>query len=79
MQSAQLVHSQDRCLRFVFANGVHSFDLAGNATFGDIARALEDMASKRRGVPVGIDVTFAAAPASAATPSVASSLARRFN
>ena len=45
-------------LRLVFDEKVLSCDLAADATFGDIAEALEEISIRRFGTPVSIDVTL---------------------
>ena len=58
MQHTQLDISGNRRLRFVFSDGAISLRLAKGATFEDIARTLEGLATKYSGKPVAIDVTF---------------------
>ena len=58
MQPIQADHAEDRRLRFVFDDGVVSFGLAADVTFGDIARTLGELSSRRYGSPVAIDVTL---------------------
>jgi|GEM_PF-2029467 hypothetical protein len=58
MQSIQVDHSGESCLRFVFNDSVVSLNLAANATFGEIARTLSGLSSRRYGNPVAIDVTL---------------------
>ena len=50
--------AEDSRLRFVFADAVVSFRRAGEVTLGDIARTLGDLAGRRLGNPVAIDVTL---------------------
>jgi len=52
--------TSDRRLRFVFREAVVSLDLAANATFEDIARRWDELAKRRRGRPIAIDVRWAA-------------------
>ncbi len=76
MQPIRIDHAPDSRLRFVFDDAVHAVGLAANATFGDIARAMGDMASKRRGIPVAIDVTFALTPAPYRSPPIGAAAVR---
>ena len=48
------------CLRFVFGDRVLSLDVAADVTFGEIARRLGELSSRRYSSPVGIDVTLGA-------------------
>jgi hypothetical protein len=67
MQSIQADRTGDSRLRFVFDDGVVSFGLPADVTFGDIARTLGELSSRRRhGSPVAIDVTLAARGAGSA-------------
>ena len=50
--------TDDSRLRLVFEDKVVSCDLTADATFGDIAQALEQIAIQRFGAPVSIDVTL---------------------
>ena len=50
--------AEDSRLRFVFAGAVVSFRRAGEVTFGDIAQTLGELASRRHGNPVAIDLTL---------------------
>ena len=50
-------------LRFVFDDAVLSFDIAADATFGEIARALDGVSMLRHGHPIAIDVTLGPAGA----------------
>jgi hypothetical protein len=56
MQSIQVDHAKDNRLRFVFNHSVMSFSVAPDATFGEIARTLGGLSSRRHGNPVAIDV-----------------------
>jgi hypothetical protein len=58
MQPIQVDHTVDSRLRFVFDDKVVSFNLAANATFADVARTLGELANRRYGNPVAIDVTL---------------------
>ena len=58
MQPIQAGHTGGSRLRFVFDDGVVSFGLAADVTFGDIARTLGELSSRRYGSPVAIDVTL---------------------
>ena len=58
MQSIQVDHSGESCLRFVFNDAVVSLSLAADATFGEIARTLSELSRRRYGNPVAIDVTL---------------------
>ena len=58
MQPMQADHTGDSRLRFVFDDGVVSFGLAADVTFGEIARTLDELSSGRYGSPVAIDVTL---------------------
>jgi len=53
---------QDGRLRFLFDDTVVSVGLAPNATFGDIALALDQVKQIHHGHPVAIDVMFAVSP-----------------
>jgi hypothetical protein len=66
MQPIQADHTGDSRLRFVFDDGVVSFGLPADVTFGDIARTLGELSSRRHGSPVAIDVTLAARGAGSA-------------
>jgi hypothetical protein len=66
MQPIQAGHTGDSRLRFVFDDGVVSFGLAADGTFGDIARTLGELSSRRYGSPVAIDVTLGSRGAGAA-------------
>ena len=66
MQPLQADRTGDSRLRFVFDDGVVSFGLAADVTFGDIARTLGGLSSRRYGSPVAIDVTLAARGAGSA-------------
>ena len=66
MQSLQADRTGDSRLRFVFDDGVVSFGLPADVTFGDIARTLGEVSSRRHGSPVAIDVTLAARGAGSA-------------
>ena len=48
---------RDTRLRFVFDDTVMSYSVAADATFGDIAAKLREVAGRRRCKPVAIDVT----------------------
>ena len=58
MQSIQADHARDSRLRFVFNHSVMSFSVAPDATFGEVARTLGGLSSRRYGNPVAIDVTL---------------------
>ena len=58
MRPIQADQREDSRLRFVFDDGVVSFGLAADVTFGDIARTLGELSSRRYGRPVAIDVTL---------------------
>jgi hypothetical protein len=58
MQPMQADHTGDSRLRFVFDDAVVSFGLAADVTFGEIARTLGELSSRRYGSPVAIDVTL---------------------
>lgn len=53
---------QDGRLRFLFEDTVVSVGLAPNATFGDIALALDQVKQAHHRHPVAIDVLFAVLP-----------------
>jgi hypothetical protein len=53
---------QDGRLRFLFDDTVVSVGLAPNATFGDIALALDHVKQTHHGHPVAIDVKLAVSP-----------------
>ena len=55
IQADRLGHSH---LRFMFGDTVLSFNLASDATFGEIARTLDELSIQRHGDPVAIDVTL---------------------
>ncbi len=55
---------QDGRLRFMFDDTVVSVGLAPNATFGDIALALDHVKQTHHGHPVAVDVMFAVPPRS---------------
>ena len=42
----------------MFGDTVLSFNLASDATFGEIARTLDELSIQRHGDPVAIDVTL---------------------
>jgi hypothetical protein len=56
MQSIQVDHAGDNRLRFVFNHSVMSFSVAPETTFGEVARTLGGLSSRRHGNPVAIDV-----------------------
>lgn len=58
MTSIKGDHRDDSRLRLVFDEKVVSYGLAADATFGDIAEALERISIQRFGTPVSIDVTL---------------------
>ena len=58
MRPIQADHTGDSRLRFVFDDGVVSFGLAADVTFGEIARTLGELSRRRYGSPVAIDVTL---------------------
>ena len=60
MQPDQADHTGDSRLRFVFNDGVVSFGLAADVTFGEIAQTLDELSGRRYGRPVAIDVILAA-------------------
>ena len=47
-------------LRFVYPDTVVSFRIAGDVTFGEVARTMGELASQRYGPPLAIDVTLGA-------------------
>lgn len=49
--------TEDR-LRIVFNDTVVSFDLAVDITFGEVARALDDLSNRRTCSPVAVDVSL---------------------
>ena len=61
MQTIQFERSEGSRLRFVFDDAVVSFNLAGNADFGEIARIMDELTKEDRGRPLGIDVTMSGA------------------
>jgi len=65
MQLVHPDHARIRRLRVVFGDTVLSCSLAADATFGELARRLEEPSSRRHGKPVAIDVTLYSPPADA--------------
>ena len=58
MPSMQAEH-RDHCrLRFVYDDVVVFYDLAKDATFGEIAQKLRELLHERYSTPVAIDVTM---------------------
>jgi len=49
-------NARDSRLRLVFNDTVMSFDLAADATFGEIARTLGEQSCRRHGHAIAIDV-----------------------
>ncbi len=60
MQPKRTSHPNANRVRFVFDDAVISLGLGANATFEDIARALNGLARRHHDRPVAIDVTLAA-------------------
>ena len=58
MRRVQLDHARLRRLRVVFGDTVLSYSLAADATFGEVARRLDEPSARRHGNPVAIDVTL---------------------
>ena len=58
MQTAQVDHSGESRLRFVFHDAVVSMNLAADATLEEVARRLSELSSRRHRNPVAIDVTL---------------------
>jgi hypothetical protein len=66
MQKIQVDHAgaEDSRLRLVFSNTVLTFNLAADASLGEIARIMSEFADEQRhGDPVAIDVTLPVARA----------------
>jgi len=62
MYAISVDQPQDGRLRFLFDDAVVSVDLAPNATFADIALALDHVKQTHHGHPVAIDVMLAVSP-----------------
>jgi hypothetical protein len=58
MQTSLSTTAADARLRIVFDACVRSFELAANATFGDVALKLGDTALRGYGAPRAIDVAW---------------------
>ncbi len=58
MGSMQAGRSSGHRLRFVFDDRIVSVTVSPDATFGEIARNLWNLPSRRYGHPVAIDVTL---------------------
>jgi len=58
MPSMQAEHREHCRLRFVYDDTVVSYDLAVDATFGEIAQKLRELLYDRYSTPVAIDVTM---------------------
>ena len=63
MQFIESDHAKLHRLRVVFGDAVVWYNLAADATFGEIAQRLDEPSSRRHGNPVAIDVTFHPGPA----------------
>jgi hypothetical protein len=58
MQTTLSTTAADARLRVVFDGCVRSFELAANATFGDVALKLGDPALRGYGAPRAIDIAW---------------------